>query len=124
MSPPTDNTNHHYHLNYTNHNSDLMVVPVNTHNFSHHNHHHSLYSSQMELRMTTIALMGLITVSTLLALAVPETEGRPSRTTAGWPEYRSLFHQDGDVQRRASKDCDSSVSFQIQFQKWHATRMV
>ncbi|ODM94220.1 hypothetical protein Ocin01_12460 [Orchesella cincta] len=64
---------------------------------------------QMEVRVVTVAVMAIVTMTTFLAL-VQEAEARPSRSTVaeGWPEYMSLFHRGGDPHRRAVNECDNS----------------
>lgn len=73
-----------------------------------------LLCSQMEIRVMTVAVVAIVTMSTLLAFMVSESEARPSRTTAvvseGWPEYMNTFYRGGDQHRRAVNECDNSVS--------------
>lgn len=100
-------------------NSEPLIVVLKS-DLNHHQHpHHSLCCHpQMEFRLVTVVLMAIMTMTTLLALCVTETEARPSRSIAGmsdgWAEYyRTLGGM--DEHRRSIADpneCVTSVSKQ------------
>ncbi len=97
-------------------NSEPLIVVLKS-DLNYHHHHHSLCCHpQMEFRLVTVVLMAIMTMTTLLALCVTETEARPSRSIAGmsdgWAEYyRTLGGM--DEHRRSIADpneCVTSVS--------------